>query len=418
VLQKTPFTFDVSVWELLWPLFAGARLVLVAPGEHRDPSRLVDLVVAHGVTTIHFVPSMLDAFLDAENVMRCDSLRTIVVSGEALRSETQARVFERLPRAMLFNLYGPTEASIDVTHWTCTPASLTAPVPIGHPIRNTVIRVLDRDLNEVPHRVEGELYIGGIGLARGYGGNPGLTAERFVPDPCSSAGARLYRTGDRARRRDDGCLEFLGRVDQQVKIRGFRVELEEIEATLLCHEDVSSAVVIVWNHATGPRVIAYVIARCPSPSGDLVNALKVHARQSLPEYMVPFQFVFLDRLPRLSSGKIDRKALPEPARVQAEYVPARTPLEKQLAAIWQSLLAVEHVGLTDDFFELGGHSLLAVQLMTRIKAEVSVVLPLQAFFRATTLERLVEAVEGAMTRALTDEDAQTLDALLTELEGA
>ncbi|MET0592660.1 MAG: amino acid adenylation domain-containing protein, partial [Polyangiaceae bacterium] len=418
VLQKTPFSFDVSVWELLWPLMVGARMRLAEPGAHRDPSRLVDLIAGDGISTVHFVPSMLDAFLESERVERCTSLRRIVASGEALRADTVARVASRLPEARLFNLSGPTEASIDVTHWSCVPSADHLPVPIGVPIANTVIRILDTDLNEVPAGVAGELHIGGVGLAREYWRNPALTAERFIPDPWSrEAGTRLYRTGDRARRRTDGSFEYLGRFDDQVKVRGFRVELGEIESALVREEGVEQAVAAIRKDDLGGRIVAYVVAKRPF-AGSLGTELKRRLAETLPEYMVPSSIVVLDALPRLPSGKIDRKALPDGEASRAERIAPEKPIEIAIAAIWQSLLGVERVGRQDDFFELGGHSLLAIRLVARTKEQLGVAIPLETVFRATTLERFSDEVERAGSRTITDEKMQKLDALLTELEDA
>ena len=233
VLQKTPISFDVSVWEFFWPLLAGAELVLAAPEEHKDPVALIARIVEAGVTTLHFVPPMLQAFLDSPGVARCTSLRQIICSGEALPAALPPRVAALLPAVQLHNLYGPTEAAIDVTAWTCPQTSAISTVPIGRPIANMQIYVLDRQGQPAPVGVPGELYIGGVGVARGYHRRPELTAERFVPDPFSaSAGQRLYRTGDLVRFQPNGVLEYLGRLDHQVKIRGFRIELGEIEADI------------------------------------------------------------------------------------------------------------------------------------------------------------------------------------------
>ncbi|MDR6680715.1 amino acid adenylation domain-containing protein, partial [Pseudomonas oryzihabitans] len=257
VLQKTPFSFDVSVWEFFWPLQTGARLVLARPGEHRDPAALSALIAREGITTLHFVPSMLAAFLAQDDLSGCASLTRIVCSGEALPAELAQEVRRRLPQAALYNLYGPTEAAIDVTHWTCQPEDRLA-VPIGRPIANLQIHILDERLNPQPIGVAGELYIGGIGLARGYLGRPGLTAERFVPDPFTPGG-RLYRSGDLARWRDDGALDYLGRLDHQVKLRGLRLELGEIEAALRELAGVSEAVVLLRQSATGPQLVGYLV---------------------------------------------------------------------------------------------------------------------------------------------------------------
>ncbi|HGM7482697.1 TPA: amino acid adenylation domain-containing protein, partial [Pseudomonas aeruginosa] len=242
VLQKTPFSFDVSVWEFFWPLMSGARLVVAAPGDHRDPAKLVELINREGVDTLHFVPSMLQAFLQDEDVVSCTSLKRIVCSGEALPADAQQQVFAKLPQAGLYNLYGPTEAAIDVTHWTCMEEGKDA-VPIGRPIANLACYILDGNLEPVPVGVLGELYLAGQGLARGYHQRPGLTAERFVASPFV-AGERMYRTGDLARYRADGVIEYAGRIDHQVKLRGLRIELGEIEARLLEHPWVREAAVL------------------------------------------------------------------------------------------------------------------------------------------------------------------------------
>ena len=268
VLHKTPFSFDVSVWELLWPLIQGAHLVVAAPGDHRDPEKLVELIRRNHVSTLHFVPSMLNAFLRDESIESCTSLRRIVCSGEVLPVEVQHMVFARLPWVKLHNLYGPTEAAIDVTHWTCIDEGCST-VPIGRPITGTRTRVLDGNLNEVPQGVVGELYLGGVGLARGYCNRPGLTAERFVADPLSERGERLYRTGDLARWRSDGQLEYLGRTDHQVKIRGARVELGEVEAQLRKEPEVREAVVIAKDSPGGAQLIAYVSPRNSKRTEDL-----------------------------------------------------------------------------------------------------------------------------------------------------
>ncbi|MEH6422606.1 amino acid adenylation domain-containing protein, partial [Pseudomonas sp. CGJS7] len=254
VLQKTPFSFDVSVWEFFWPLMTGARLVVAAPGDHRDPARLVELITGENITTLHFVPSMLQAFLQDSGVPRCTSLARIVCSGEALPADAQQQVFAKLPKAGLYNLYGPTEAAIDVTHWTCREEGRDS-VPIGEPIANLACYILDAELQPVPVGVLGELYLAGAGLARGYHRRPGLTAERFAVSPYGN-GERIYRTGDLARYRADGVIEYAGRIDHQVKLRGLRIELGEIEARLLEHDLVREAVVTVPD---GKQLVGYVV---------------------------------------------------------------------------------------------------------------------------------------------------------------
>jgi amino acid adenylation domain-containing protein len=244
VLQKTPFTFDVSVWEFFWPLLTGARLVVARPGGHRDTAYLVRLIAEQKITTLHFVPSMLEVFLNEDSLAGCDSLKRVICSGEALPLELQQRFFEH-SNAELHNLYGPTEASVDVTSWECKRTSERRTVPIGTPIFNTQIYVLDSHMNPVPAGLPGELHIGGVGLARGYANQPALTAEKFIPDPFShEPGARLYKTGDQVRYSPDGQIEFIGRIDHQIKVRGYRIELGEIEGTLAAHPSVREVVVV------------------------------------------------------------------------------------------------------------------------------------------------------------------------------
>ena len=364
VLQKTPFSFDVSVWEFFWPLMQGARLVMAPPGAHREPTQLVELIRTHKITTLHFVPSMLQAFLAHGEVETCTSLTRLVCSGEALPAELQNQVFVRLPRTALYNLYGPTEAAIDVTHWTCQDDGRSQ-VAIGQPIAGIRTYVLDGDLNLVPPGVSGELYLGGLGLARGYLHRPDLTAERFVADPFTE-GERLYRTGDLVRWRDDGQLEYLGRLDHQVKIRGLRIELGEIEAELLAQSAVREAVVVAQEGSGGSRLVAYVV---PQADSELdTSSLREALGQTLPDYMVPGVLVSLDALPLNANGKVDRKALPEPGLASgSQYEPPQGEVEKALAEIWSEILGVNQVGRHDNFFELGGHSLLALKALEQMR---------------------------------------------------
>ncbi|MCO8171818.1 amino acid adenylation domain-containing protein, partial [Pseudomonas sp. 21LCFQ02] len=297
VLQKTPFSFDVSVWEFFWPLLTGARLVMAAPGDHRDPGRLVELITGEQITTLHFVPSMLQAFLQDAGVAQCRSLKRIVCSGEALPADAQQQVFAKLPGAALYNLYGPTEAAIDVTHWTCREEGRDS-VPIGEPIGNLSCYILDAELQAVPVGVLGELYLGGAGLARGYHRRPGLTAERFAVSPYGD-GERLYRTGDLARYRADGVIEYAGRIDHQVKLRGLRIELGEIEARLLELEWVREAVVSVLD---GKQLVGYVVLARDVEQWQA--ALAQHLGRGLPEYMVPSQWLALEQLPLSPNGKL------------------------------------------------------------------------------------------------------------------
>jgi amino acid adenylation domain-containing protein len=327
VLQKTPYSFDVSGWEVFWPLYVGATLVLARPDGHRDSAYLADLIWEQGITVIHFVPSMLDIFLGEPDLARCTTLRYVFCSGEALSVDLQQRYFAHL-HAELHNLYGPTEAAIDVTAWACTADSALNTVPIGSPISNTQIILLDQDGVPVPAGSSGELCIGGMGLARGYYGRPDLTAERFRPHPCSpEPGARLYQTGDLAYELADSTFAFVGRLDHQVKLRGQRIELGEIEFSLGQHPAVRSCLVQVQLFAANDRrLVAYVVPQTgqkPAPKD-----LRAFLRLSLPEYMIPALFILIDTWPLLSNGKIDRRALPA--------VPVVKALSQQGALLYQA----------------------------------------------------------------------------------
>ncbi|MEU9388291.1 amino acid adenylation domain-containing protein, partial [Streptomyces sp. NPDC048279] len=296
VLQKTPAGFDVSVWEFFWPLITGATLVLARPEDHQDPVHLAGLIERQRITTAHFVPSMLRAYLDEPAAAGRTALRQVMCSGEALPAPLAARFHQVLPGTRLHNLYGPTEASVDVTAHE-VPADPAA-VPIGRPVWNTRTYVLDGALNPVPPGVSGELYLAGVQLARGYLGRPGLTAERFVADPFGEPGERMYRTGDLARWSGSGELEYLGRVDDQVKLRGFRIEPGEIEAVLAAHPGVAHATVVLRDE----RLVAYVV---PAGSGTDPAGLRAHTARSLPDHMVPAAVVTLDALPLTPNGKLD-----------------------------------------------------------------------------------------------------------------
>ena len=370
VLQKTPFSFDVSVWEFFWPLITGSRLVLARPGGHRDPSYLIDLIEREAVTVLHFVPSMLRAFLADPDAGRCRSLREVICSGEALPGDLVEQFFACLP-ARLHNLYGPTEAAVDVTAWTCQRGPARATVPIGAPIANTQTYVLDRCGEPAPIGVPGELFLGGVQVGMGYWKRPDLTAERFVSDPFSDrAGARLYRTGDLARWLDDGTIEFLGRLDFQVKIRGLRIELGEIEAVLAQEDQVTGAVVVVRDERPGDQRLVgyYTTAPGMAPSDQ---ALTERLHRALPDYMVPSLLIRLDEFPLSPNGKLDRKALPAPdlpSETRVAAVPPRNATEATLARIWAEVLKVPQVGVTDNFYGLGGDSILSIFIAVRARA--------------------------------------------------
>ena len=395
ILQKTPFSFDVSVWEFFWPLMTGARLVVAAPGDHRDPARLVALINAEQVTTLHFVPSMLQAFLQDPAVASCHALQRIVCSGEALPVDAQQQVLRKLPQTALYNLYGPTEAAIDVTHWTCVDEGRDT-VPIGQPIANLCTYVLDAQLQATAVGVAGELYLGGIGLARGYHRRPGLTAERFVASPFAP-GERLYRTGDRVRQRADGVIEYLGRLDHQVKLRGLRIELGEIEARVLEHPQVQEASVQVVD---GKHLVGYLVLQAPSDTWR--ESLSEHLLAHLPDYMVPAQWVLLAHMPLSPNGKLDRKALPKADAHLKErvYQAPQTELEQRLAAIWSEVLEVERVGLNDNFFELGGHSLLVLMLKERIRKATGTTLSVSQLMLNPTIAGQVACLGGETRHSL------------------
>jgi len=408
VLQKTPFSFDVSVWEFFWPLMTGSRLVIAAPGDHRDPARLIQVINAEQVTTLHFVPSMLQAFLQDAAVSSCRSLQRIVCSGEALPVDAQQQVFAKLPHAGLYNLYGPTEAAIDVTHWTCVDEGRDT-VPIGRPIANLGCYLLDDNFEPVPVGVLGELYLGGAGLARGYHRRPALTAERFIAHPFVH-GERLYRTGDLARYREDGVIEYAGRIDHQVKLRGLRIELGEIEARLLEHEQVREAAVLAVD---GKYLVGYLVLH--HAGDDWREVLGAHLAEHLPDYMVPAQWVLLEQMPLSPNGKLDRKALPkaDASLMAREYIAPQSELEQQVAAIWAEVLHVQRVGLHDNFFELGGHSLLATQVVVRLRERLHAEFDVKSIFTAPTLADFSAYVAAQQTNNSPVQDAlaKSLEAL-------
>jgi amino acid adenylation domain-containing protein len=397
VLQKTPVVFDASVWEFYAPLLVGGELVMARHEGERDPAYLARTLRGRGITTLQLVPSLFRVLLDEPDLAACTSLRHLFCGGEALPGELCGRLAEVLPQARLVNLYGPAECCIDTsTHICACEDADAAVVPIGRPVTNTRSYVLDAAMRPLPEGIPGELYIGGVQVGRGYLGRPELTAERFLPDPFGGqAGARLYRTGDRARWRADGTLEYLGRADTQVKVRGIRIEPGEIAAVLRRHPGMRECVVVAREESAGDtRLVAYV-------AGDAdADTLRAHLRESLPEYMVPTAFVALQALPLNSSGKVDRRALPAPeyaAAADASVAP-RTPVEGVLAGIWAQVLRLERVGVHENFFELGGHSLLATRVTSRIREALQVEPPLRALFEAPTVAGLAERVE-ALRRA-------------------
>jgi amino acid adenylation domain-containing protein len=401
VLQKTPFSFDVSVWEFFLPLLAGAQLVIAKPHGHQDPAYLAALLVREQVSMVHFVPSMLQVFLDQADLPACPALRRVLCSGEALPHALQMRFHRQWPDVELHNLYGPTEAAVDVTAWRCSPEPDLGIVPIGYPIANTQIYILDSHLQPVPLGVAGEIHIGGIQVARGYLNRPALTAERFITDPFRKDGSgRLYKTGDLGRWLPNGSIEYLGRNDFQVKIRGLRIELGEIETRLAACAGIREAVVIAREDVPGDkRLIAYLIpetGHTPDP-GELRRQLA----GQLADYMLPSAFVTLEQFPLSTNGKLDRHALPAPdgGSVAAQaYEAPQGPTETVIAALWQELLHLEQVGRHDQFFELGGHSLLIVTFIERLRQQ-GLSATVRLVFTAPILADMAAAIDAEQNPA-------------------
>lgn len=394
VLHKTSVGWDVSLLEFFWPLLAGARVVVAKPDGHRDPQYMAEIIGRHGVNFAHFVPSMLRVFLDTADLSRCGSLRQVIVSGEVLTADLQRRFFEGLPHAELDNVYGPVEAAIHATRWRCRRDGDGAAIPIGAPIDGVEIRVLDGIGQPVADGAEGDLYIGGIQVGRGYIGRPALTAERFVPDPSGPAGTRLYRTGDRGRRRSDGALEFLGRVDDQVKLRGVRVELGEIEAVLSGQPGVRACAVAVRGAGDEASLIAYVVGT--AETARLREALG----ELLPAGMVPNRYIWLDELPLLVNGKLDRRRL---ADLEGDSVPdgspeastmaEASPLERELATLWSGLLGVQVPDPNADLQELGASSLHGARMLARVRNEYDPGLTLREVISCRTVAELAALLE-------------------------
>ncbi|MFC0217792.1 amino acid adenylation domain-containing protein [Pseudochelatococcus lubricantis] len=398
ILQKTPATFDVSVWEFFLPFITGATLVVAPPDTHKDPGALAALVREHAVTTMHFVPSMLALFLDEPKV-RGLAIRRVFVSGEELPAKLRDR-FHELIAGELHNLYGPTEAAVDVSYWKASAADRSQPVPIGFPVWNTRLYVLDARRRPLPAGIVGELYLSGRQLARGYLGQPELTDERFVADPFFP-GERMYRTGDLALAREDGAIVFLGRTDHQVKLRGLRIELGEIETAALADEAVAQAVIDARDDgAGGKRLVAYVTQK---PGRDIdTERLRAAIAARVPDYMVPAAFVTLARLPLSANGKLDRKALPEPAFAGHAGRKPESATEKRVAALFARCLRLDEATISadDDFFSLGGHSLLAAKLMQQVRDDWAQALGGNPFglgvvFTDPTVARLAARIDAA-----------------------
>ena len=406
-LQKTPFTFDASVWEFYAPLLSGGRLVMAEPEGHRDGTYLVDAIIDNNINTLQVVPSQLQMLLNEKRFENCLSLRRVFCGGEALTLELFNQFLARLPAVELINLYGPTEATIDSTFWRCKPQQGRPIMPIGRPIGNMQAYILDPQLNPVPVGVHGELYIAGPGIGRGYLNRPDLTAEKFVPNPFPSSpsnrggtrhgedkiGGRLYRSGDLARYLPNGSIEYIGRSDYQVKLHGFRIELGEVESVLGRHPAVEEAVVIAREDVPGDkRLVAYVVALHESP--PTFRELRRFLKEKLPDYMIPSAIVNLDSLPLTPNGKIDRRALPPPdpsrSELEAVYVAPQNEVERIIAEVWQQVLRIEQAGMHDNFFDLGGHSLLLIQIHNKFQALFNKEIPIADLFRYPTIKALAD----------------------------
>jgi len=393
VLQKTPFTFDVSVWEFFWPLMFGARLVMARPGGHLDRDYLVDAIERYRITTLHFVPSMLQIFVEAQGLHRCASLRRVIASGEAL-TPALAAAFHRRLSAELHNLYGPTEAAIDVSWYQCVRGDTVSNVPIGRPVANTQLYVLGADYQPVPVGIAGELMIGGVQVGRGYWNRPDLTAERFVPNPFGPG--RLYRTGDRARFLADGNIEYLGRADHQLKIRGVRIEAGEIESALRSHPQVSDAVIVIREDGYDRSLVACCTPRNPAVL-PTASDLRQHVQALLPAAMVPSSFVVLDAMPLLSNGKIDRKALLAAASSPNHEMDTRNAFseaERTIAAVWKDVLGVD-AGPDQNFFEAGGHSLKMMRVHGKLQEQYGAKLKLVTLFEHPTIASLARFLSAS-----------------------
>jgi acyl-coenzyme A synthetase/AMP-(fatty) acid ligase len=436
--QKTSLSFVDSVWELFGPLLQGIRVVLIADEVLKDSQRLIARLRREQITRIVLVPSLLRFLLNTESDLenQLPHLKYWTSSGEALSVDLAVSFLNRLPQRVLLNLYGSSEVAADATCYDMGDWKELSCVPIGRPIANTQVYLLDSVWQLVPIGVPGEVYIGGANLARGYWQRADLTAERFLPHPWSQEpGARFYRTGDLARALPDGTLEFLGRLDQQVKIRGYRIELSEIEAVLMKHPAIKEAVVLAREGASGltpeeeKRLVAYLVGE--GSNVEMTGDLRSYLQEQLPSYMIPTSFVWLDTLPLSPNGKVDRKALPVPNRSQlletTEMVAPQTPLQEQLAMIWAELLFGDHrdypqpykpqVGIHDNFFELGGHSLLATQLMARLRTVFQIEMPLRRLFEKPTIAEMALAIKQIQSEQIAQSESEELAQMLTALGG-
>jgi len=405
VAQTASVSFDISIWQFLVSLVVGGRVEIVSNQVATDPAQLLGLVETQEITILEIVPSLLRMILleierDGATRPELSRLRWLLLTGEILPPQLCRQWFNYYPTTKMLNAYGPTECSDDVTHYPITqpPATEVFNLPIGRLVLNTQLYILDKELQPVPIGVPGELYVGGVGVGRGYLNNPQLTDLAFIPDPFTQkAGSRLYKTGDKVRYNRDGNIEFLGRIDYQVKIRGFRIELGETEAVLLQHAGVVETVVIAREDTPGNQhLVAYVVPN--QQPGVTMSELRSFLKEKLPDYMVPSAFVMLEKIPLTPNGKVDRRALPAPdleLSLNATFVPPRTSTEEILANLWAEVLSLKLVGIHDNFFELGGHSLLATQVISRLRSVFGVDLPMRRLFESPTIAELSDAIEAA-----------------------
>jgi acyl-coenzyme A synthetase/AMP-(fatty) acid ligase/acyl carrier protein len=384
------------VWELFIPLLTGARIVIGHPQRTSDFDYLINLINHEQVTIARFVPPMLQMLLEQKEFTSCKSIRRVITGGDKLTVNLM-EAFISNSNAELYNQYGPTERPSSIT-WRCEKRSRQTSIPIGRPLPNTEVYILDKMENLVPIGVVGELHIGGPGLARGYLNNPDLTAKKFIRNPFNNkSGSRIYKTGDLARYLPDGNLEFVGRIDNQVKIRGFRIELEEIEAVLSQHPQLREVVVILReDQPENPRLVAYFVPQ--KEQVPTLDTLRNYLKQKLPNYMLPSAFVSLETIPLTPNGKVDRYALPAPdassISQSISFVPPHTATQEVLVAIWSEVLGLERVSIYDNFFELGGHSLLATQVFSRLRQAFSMELSLRSLFELPTVAEFAERIES------------------------
>jgi amino acid adenylation domain-containing protein len=413
ILQKTPFSFDVSVWEFFLPLISGASIVMALSGGHKDPIYLSTLIQNEMVTKLHFVPSMLNAMLSSTKLAECISLKQVFCSGEALLPNYVGVFYKQGIQAELHNLYGPTEASIDVSYWACSENdAIRSGVPIGRPIDNIQLYIFDEQLRLTAPGVEGELHIGGVGLARGYMNRPELTAEKFISNPFSDdSRKRLYKTGDLCRYLPDGNIEFLGRIDHQVKIRGFRIELGEIENVLIKHDVVSDAVVLSKDLPTGGNcLVAYIVPNVE----PVISELRKYLEDNLPDYMIPSAFVVLSELPLTANGKVDRKVLLAKEIYRASKAMDGSAdmsfLQNKVYKIWQQILGFDDFDVDEDLFKVGGDSIAAIQIFTAVNEEFGVNIYMEELFSNDnfSIRWLADLIEKYQINLLGEEGYSTL----------